>query len=302
MHRKYPGGKYRAVYEAGFCGFWIQRKLASYGISCIVASPADVPTTHKEKLSKTDTVDSRKLARELELARLSSIHIPRLEEQTLRSLCRLRHSLVKDSTRTKNRIKGFLNLYGYNLSKEAGRYWSGKYIHKLEEISGKLPGGDTLKHLVSILKETRKQITRCTVDLRLAIKASGKLDDINLLMKIPGIGFVTAATFVCEIMDVNRFDSFDCLASYVGLIPTMSDSGEKEQHTNRNPRGNALLNRALVESSWVAIRKDPAMLKKFRELSLRMKKQKAIIRIAKKLLSRINSVWKNRNDYVLSHA
>ena len=63
LKRRYPGGRYFSVYEAGFSGFWIHEKLRGFGIENIVIHPADVPTTGKEKATKCDRVDSRKLAR-----------------------------------------------------------------------------------------------------------------------------------------------------------------------------------------------------------------------------------------------
>ena len=58
-----PGAIYHTVYEAGFCGYWIDRALRKAGVNNIVVNPADVPTTHKEKRRKTDKIDSRKLAK-----------------------------------------------------------------------------------------------------------------------------------------------------------------------------------------------------------------------------------------------
>jgi len=66
LNRNYPGGDYLSTYEAGFCGFWIHKELTRIGIRNIVVHAADVPTTDKEKDRKTDPLDSRKLARELE--------------------------------------------------------------------------------------------------------------------------------------------------------------------------------------------------------------------------------------------
>ena len=56
LHTNYPGGIYQSVYEAGFCGYWIDRQLQSQGIKNIIVNPADVPTSNKEKTRKTDTV------------------------------------------------------------------------------------------------------------------------------------------------------------------------------------------------------------------------------------------------------
>ena len=73
LKKNYPGGIYHIVYEAGFCGFWAQRKFEELGLDCIVVNPADVPTSNKEKVNKNDPIDSRKLSRELENKSLNGI-------------------------------------------------------------------------------------------------------------------------------------------------------------------------------------------------------------------------------------
>ena len=78
----------------------------------MVIHAADVATTNKERTNKTDKVDSRKIARELENKSLNSIYIPDELHQQLRSLCRLRGQSVVNQTRVKNRIKGHLHTYG----------------------------------------------------------------------------------------------------------------------------------------------------------------------------------------------
>ena len=129
MRKNYPGGKYESAYEAGYFGFWIHRELDSFGFKNIVINAADIPTGHKEKLTKTDRIDSRKIARELENQSLRGIPIPDEFHQQLRSLCRLRYRYVQNQTRVKNRIKGHLNSYGISIppSREVS-HWSGKNL------------------------------------------------------------------------------------------------------------------------------------------------------------------------------
>lgn len=119
MKKRYPGGDYTSVYEEGFCGYCINKELNNYGIRNIIVNPADVPTSNKEKLTKTDKIDSIKLARELENQTIKTIYIPTEQQQQLRSLCRLRYSLTKDQARLKNRIKGHLYFYGKQMSEES---------------------------------------------------------------------------------------------------------------------------------------------------------------------------------------
>lgn len=80
MKKRYPGGDYCSVYEAGFCGYWINKELNRYWIKNIIVNPADVLTSNKEKLTKTDKIDSRKLARELENQTIKTIYIPTEQE------------------------------------------------------------------------------------------------------------------------------------------------------------------------------------------------------------------------------
>ena len=66
MSRNYPGGIYHSVYEAGFCGYWIHRRLIELGFKNKVVNAADIPTTQKEKDQKRDKLDAGKQSRELE--------------------------------------------------------------------------------------------------------------------------------------------------------------------------------------------------------------------------------------------
>jgi transposase len=116
-------------------------------------------------------------------------------------------------------------------------------------------------------------------------------------MSIPGIGFINAITMYTELIDMRRFRGIDNLASYVGLIPSVSSSGEKEKTLGLSYRHNKFLRSLLIEASWIAVRKDPLLTHKYNELIRRMSKQKAIIRIAKKLLVRVQHIWKSNEIY-----
>jgi transposase len=84
------------------------------------------------------------------------------------------------------------------------------------------------------------------------------------------------------------------------LVPDIRSSSETEYATGITFRRNAALRALLIESSWIAVRKDPALTMVFNKLSARMKKTKAVVHIARKLLNRIRFVLKNRQKYVLA--
>ncbi len=105
-------GEYYSVYEAEFCGFWIHRELCELGIRNIVVNPADVPTSDKERDSKADPRDSRKLARELQNGSMEALFVPGLEDEHLRTLCRARRKCRQQCCRVMNRIRSLLAFVG----------------------------------------------------------------------------------------------------------------------------------------------------------------------------------------------
>jgi transposase len=299
MNRRYPGGRYHSVYEAGFCGYWIDRELKGYGFNNVVINPADVPTTQKEKSTKTDGVDSRKLARQLEQGSLRGIYVPDELHQQLRSLCRLRFKVVQSQTRLKNRIKGHLSFYGYAIPRhDEMSHWSVGFIGWLKTLEFSYGmGRDYLRLCIEELESHRRRLAEVLRLLRRYCREYGIWEEIENLRKVPGVGLVTAITLYGELVNMDRFRSLDHLASYVGLVPSVRASGERESTRGLSFRRNRYLRYLLIEGAWVAVREDPALGYAFSELTRRMGKQKAIVRIAKKLLSRIRHVWKHKETY-----
>jgi transposase len=297
----YPGASYKSVYEAGFCGYGIDKKLKEYGIENIIVNAADVPTKSKERSYKNDKIDSRKLARELESQTISGIYVPSEKFQELRSLSRLRQQLVKDQTRIKNRIKGLLMFYGKHLPENSEtKYWGNNFIKYLESLEfSTSTGQDCLSVYLRDFKEKRTRILDTIRKLRQAVRNNEHEQTIKNLCTVPGVGFLTAITLYTELIDINRFSSIDHLCSYVGLTPSVNASADNERVRGLTRRHNKYLRNIMIEAAWVAVRIDPALTEKFGKLTRRMCKQKAIIRMTKSLLSRISFFWKNNTAYEL---
>ncbi len=84
-----------------------------------------------------------------------------------------------------------------------------------------------------------------------------------------------------------------------GTIRAGTSSDEHEIQHGLTCRHNSYLRHLLVEAAWIAIRKDPNLLRTFTTLTRRMNNKKAIIRIAKTLLNRIRYVWKHQTAYLM---
>lgn len=299
--KNYPGASYKSAYEAGFCGLWAHYQLIELGINNIVVNPADVPGTQKDKLQKEDKRDSRKIALALRSGSLTPIYTP--SESTLqdRSLIRSRKTIVNDMVRFKNRIKAFLNFYGISMPEEfanSRKHWNRRFMTWLESIHMKeLSGEMALKHQISEARYMKELLKCILVDIKHLSRTDKYCENVKLLRSIPGIALLTAMTILTEIEDINRFPNSERFASFIGLIPMTKSSGEKQKVGEMTFRAHDFLRSIILESSWVATHRDPALLMAYQKLVKRMEPNNAIIRIAKKLSNRIYTVLKYNKTY-----
>lgn len=301
LRRMFPSGEYLSVYEAGYCGYWIHEELEREGIKNIIVNPADVPTKDKEKKKKTNKVDSRKLGRSLRNKEIDGIYIRSKEVQEDRSLVRMRHRMVRKQTSSKNQIKGLLSFFGIFMSEEKlNSHWSKKYILWIQEQSKGTSGSSmSIRASIEELLGLRKIIAQITKQIKELSNEERYKENVRLLCTIPGISVVTAMIILTELGNMNTYSRLDTLCSYVGLLPNENSTGEKETRYGIIKRGNKFLKKVLIESSWVAIRKDPALLQSFKEYRKRCIATKAIIKISRKLLNRIRYVLISGKEYRL---
>lgn len=300
LQRTFPGAHLHTVYEAGYFGFWIHEALVKLGVDSMVVNPADVPTSDKERRTKTDRVDAFKLTRSLSNGELRAIYVPDRRSLEDRTLVRMRSSFVHKQTRCKCQIKALLRFYNIEHSDDlSDRYWSAAYIRWLEQLRlTENSGTIALQMLLKELASLRDTITALTKQIRSLAQQDLYRERTMLLTQIPGISQMAALTFLTEIVSLDRFKNLDRLASFVGLVPGEHSTGETERETGLTPRRNPALRYMLIECAWIAQREDPALLQAFTEYTKRMPKNVAIVHIARKLLSRMRFVLKHQQPYV----
>jgi transposase len=292
LHRRYPGATLKCVYESSAWGFTLQRQLTATGIDCIVVNAADVSTNDKDRKTKTDKVDALKLARKHASHDLKGIHVPDEDIQKERNLIRYRKRVVGDLNRSKNRLKSLLKYQGIEIPEKFGKAnWSNKFINWVEEEAKKDPLlQDILLLMLEQIKHLRQLKLKMEKKLREMMKSKKYSTQSKLLVSVAGVGPVTSTLFLLEVGDVRRFPSFDQLNDFVGFCPDTDSSGDTERDTGITTRRHKQLRTALIEAAWEAKRTDPALLEAYQQLIKRMPGNKAIVRIARKLLRRMRAV------------
>jgi transposase len=248
-------------------------------------------------MQKEDKRDARKISKALKDGSVSGIYIPDDEVLRARDLVRERYSIAKSNRRVKNQIKSHMALYNMEIPEDfVNKHWSARFVSWLKGLS-KHRDDPTLELQIERLEMTRQLQLRSNKMIRELGSSENYKNLYSLLRSIPGIGSITAMLLITEIIDMKRFSSMDQLMSYVGFIPTTKGSGEKTGTGNLTKRCNSRLRSAIIESSWVSIKHDPALMLKYEEFKKRMTGQQAIVRIGRILLRRIRAVWLNQQVY-----
>lgn len=214
------------------------------------------------------------------------------DDQKQRNLIRYRKRVVGDLNRSKNRLKSLLKYQGIEIPERFQKAnWSKKFISWVEEEAKKDPLlQDVLLCMLEQIQQLRQLKLKIERKVREMMKSKKYKEQSDLLITVPGVGPIVSALFLLEVGDIRRFPSFDRLNDFVGFCPDTDSSGETERDTGITSRRHKQLRTHLIEAAWEARRTDPALLEAYEKLLKRMTANKAIVRIARKLLRRMRAV------------
>jgi transposase len=299
---RFPGCRIKVIYEAGFRGFGLCDQLQGDGWECVVTPPHTV-TEEKCQRLKNDRVDSRRLAKNLENNDYGKCHIPDKTLREDRQISRTYEQVKRDISRVCNRIRRSLEFHGFDENFKPGAWNRTDYIlvrSKLKEIgiSERLQFSFTLLlDELEYLWELKKKITKELMELA---KSEKYKENVMLIKSVPGIGILTAIRLLLEWGNLDRFKRKEKFSKFIGLIPGEYSSGEKERKGHITKQGNGAVRGWLIESAWIALRKDPVLLNKFnRVISSSGSRKKSIVAVARKLSMRIRAVVLSGKPYIV---
>ena len=241
-------GEVKCVYEAGPCGYDLQRYLTTNGISCEIAAPALIPKKAGDRV-KTDRRDARNLGRLYRSGDLTVIHIPDTDQEAVRDLTRTREDAVEDVTRKRHQLSKFLLRHGHRY--HAGGQWTQGHS---EWMNG-LKFGNALLRVVFeeyqlALDQAEDRLKRLTQSIEELSQTAEYQRPVAALMTLRGVKEITAMTIVSEIGDMRRFGNAKEFMAALGLVPSEYSSGKSICRGSITKTGNAHVRRVLVESAW----------------------------------------------------
>src|SRR5215210_1190544 len=283
----------RVVLEATGNALAIARILEPHVAEVVLAHAKDVRAISHARV-KTDKIDARVLADLLAAGLIPRVWIGDERCRMLRRLVSRRRGLVKRRTQVKNEVAAILfrNLKGPNPASDPfgikGRAWMLEQQLPLDERLTLEAGLRQLDFLGDELAAVDRVIAEQVVDD----------ESVHRLLTIPGVDAVTASTLIAVIGDIRRFPTARHLVGYLGLHPSVRQSGNSQaRHGRVSKEGPAAARHVLVEAAWSAA-KSPGPLRAFAQRTAhRRGRHVATVAVARKLAVLAWSLLTRGEDY-----
>jgi transposase len=278
----------RCVLEAGPLAEWLADVIERLGHKAVVIDARKARGVIRTK-KKTDRLDARNLAKMSRTGWYTAVHRKSVEARAMRTVLQARQGLVKTALAQGSRIRGLLKAHGLKLGEVAESQF-GVAVRRLS-----LEKGQQLWEMLEPLVEVRRQALRAAEQMRKQVVRQAKADPVHQrLMTVPGVGPLTATAFVATIDDPRRFRSSDQVPAYIGLVPSVDQSGEKEVHGHITRDGDGLLRGYLVEAAHVLLTRKRGICR-LKRWGLKLAKKKghgkARVAVARKLAALLHRLW-----------
>jgi len=242
-------GPVRAVYEAGPTGFGLARAAVAAGIEMVVVAPGKTPRAAADRI-KTDRRDAELLMRLLMAGSLRPILVPTVPQEAARDLVRAREALRQDLMRARHRVSKLLLRHG-RVYPAAGGTWTQRHRAWIGRQRFDQPALE-LAYLDAVAAVDGLMARKAVLEQHLARVATEPelWPTVQRLRAFRGIDTLTALGLQVEINDWHRFQRASELSSWLGLVPSIAQSGDSVARGAITKTGSGHARRLLVEAAW----------------------------------------------------
>ncbi len=236
------------VYEAGPCGYEIQRQFTALGCRAAVIAPALTPIRPGDRV-KTNRRDAEKLARLYRAGELTEIRVPTRAEEAARDLVRAREDALTDRLRARHRLNKFLLRHG-RIHRET-KAWGAVHQAWLRGQRFDAPlGQHTFEAYLRAVDEAEARLESLNHQVLEVAQTTPYRIPVQHFRCLKGIDTLSALTLLVETQDFRRFADAPAYMSFTGLVCSEASTGDKERRGSITKAGNAHLRRILVEAAW----------------------------------------------------
>ena len=283
-----------AIIESTYGWYWLGEDLESAKITYVLAHPKKVHDLVKGR--KTDKKDSQALADLYRTNLLSEAYVPTSTERGCREILRFRYLLVRQKGTLQRRLRDILakqNLecVDTDILCKSAKAW-------LSEQKFPFPYAEEVETILNHCKYLEEDIEEYTKKVE---EQSSDNPTAKLLERIPGIGDLLALLLAVGIGDIRRFSNDRAFASYAGLVPSVSSSGDKTHLGETSNKSNSYIRWALAEAVSHVVKRDPVYKAFYDKLESKRGKSKARMAIMHKLVRAIFVMLTKKEKFKIQH-
>jgi transposase len=292
--KSFPSDETKITLEATGNWYWLVDLLeeAGHKKNTILAHPYKTRIIAESKI-KTDSINSNILAQLTRAGLIPQSYLAPKRIRSLREELRYRIALVKIRSSLKCRIHSVLEREGITAPSFSDLFGK-KGLIWLKSLSLPYPLSQSVEGYLSLIERLTSLIEETEKSIKLTVKENPLA---SFLLTIPGVGFFTAYLILCEVVDAQRFPTPKKLSSYIGIVPSIHQSGNFSSTGKITKQGNKYLRWALIEASQTAITKDSYLRAFYEKVAYKKGKQKAKVAVANKLAHIIWAVLKYKQPY-----
>jgi transposase len=282
--------------ESGSISYWLVEELKKAGIPAICIDARKMAAVLSVQVNKTDKNDAKGIAQAMRCGLYREVSQKSQKAIGIGTLMKARRLLVEEKIRISNAIRGFLKAHGIRLgvvgeatfTKKAREYLSGLYEYEK-------PGIESLLNVFEAINNELKKLTSLVEGL------ARNDEDGNRLMTIPGVGAISAMTYIAEIDDPQRFENSRSVGAYLGMTPTQYSSGEIKRQGRVSKCGSAEM-RCLLNEAAVVLLSRSKKWSKLKAWGLKIQKKhgfkKACMAVGRKLAVIMHRMWIDKTNFV----
>ena len=288
----------RVLIESSTESEWVARFLEEIGLEVVVADPNFSPmyATRSRKV-KTDKRDARTLAEACRLGAYRPAHRTSDRQRHVRAQLAVREAMVRTRSRYISLISTLLRRDGLRIHNSG---YSPTFLKRLARLELPEALREEIAPLVLLLHGLNEQIKQA--DLRLRELAEGD-EVLARLRTVPGVGVVTAASFVSTLDEAEWFAGPRQARAYLGLVPSERSSGERQQRGHISKAGPGRARHMLVEAAWTILRRRSPTNSALHEwavgIAARRGSRVAAVALARKLAGILFAMWRDGTTFAL---
>jgi transposase len=169
-----------------------------------------------------------------------------------RTLVGTRNKLIKAATQFSNNIRGVMKTFGLLVPKGLGGVFEG---HVRSLLASNAALAQIILPMLDAWRALRNQTAKLSRQLVASARTSAKC---RLLCTIPGVGAVTASSFVAAIEEAGNFKNSRAVGAWIGLTTRRYQSGEVDYDGHISRRGDNHLRALLYEAATVILTRTTA--------------------------------------------